>query len=265
MMNDKIIGAFNEVHADSQLKENTKKLTAQKLSRRSVKAVHPKMFKLAYAFAMCFIFFIAFGGYNIYFTPTSIISIDINPSIEIGINRLNKVISVEGYNEDGVDFANSLDILYDDYEDAIDEVLQSDTIKTCLAKDEFLSVAVVEINGTQSEDILQYVSNCTSGHKNAYCYGLSSDDASSAHSLGLSYGKYNIYQELHSCGSHITPEEASEMTMKELRQMLYDLDPESENASSQNYSCDNYSSEHGHGNGHGSGNGNGYGKHYGQN
>ncbi len=54
-------------------------------------------------------------------------------------------------------------------------------------------------------------------------------------------------------------------TMKELRQMLYDLDPESENASSQNYSCDNYSSEHVHGNGHGSGNGNGYGKHYGQN
>ena len=30
-------------------------------------------------------------------TPTAYISIDINPSLELGINRFDRIVSVEGY------------------------------------------------------------------------------------------------------------------------------------------------------------------------
>ncbi|MDW7740627.1 MAG: hypothetical protein SCJ97_11345 [Bacillota bacterium] len=44
---------------------------------------------------------LAIGGYGYYSTPVSFISFDINPSIELGINAFNRVVSAEGINEDG--------------------------------------------------------------------------------------------------------------------------------------------------------------------
>ena len=49
------------------------------------------------------------GGTWLYFTPTMEISVDINPSIELGVNRFDRVISVDGYNEDGQALAQLLD------------------------------------------------------------------------------------------------------------------------------------------------------------
>ena len=37
----------------------------------------------------------------LYFTPIAEISIDINPSIELRVNRFDQVISVDGLNGDG--------------------------------------------------------------------------------------------------------------------------------------------------------------------
>jgi hypothetical protein len=44
---------------------------------------------------------VAFGGFNIYNNPVAYISMDINPSVELGLNFMNRVISAEGVNEDG--------------------------------------------------------------------------------------------------------------------------------------------------------------------
>mgnify|MGYP006964182038 CR=1 FL=1 len=41
------------------------------------------------------------GGRQFYFIPTVKISIDINPSMELGVNRFDRIVSVEGYNDDG--------------------------------------------------------------------------------------------------------------------------------------------------------------------
>lgn len=65
--------------------------------------------------AACFVLCVALGGYHLYFTPTSIISMDINPSIELEINRFDKVIGVDGYNEDGENLVESLHMLNENY------------------------------------------------------------------------------------------------------------------------------------------------------
>ncbi len=41
-------------------------------------------------------------GYAFYRMPVDYVCMDINPSIEIGINAFGKVVSVEAYNEDGL-------------------------------------------------------------------------------------------------------------------------------------------------------------------
>ena len=94
-MRDRLKQAFDAVHAEEALKERTKAFVAQQTRghARRRPALRPS---LAAAFAcLCLLFT---GGYWLYFTPTATISIDINPSIELGVNRFNRVVSVEGYN-----------------------------------------------------------------------------------------------------------------------------------------------------------------------
>lgn len=224
-MEHKIKDAFQGIKAEDELKAQTKAFVYEEMAKKS----RPRRFfqrKLVYALSLSFILLLAVaGGHHLYFTTTAIISMDINPSIELDVNRFNKVIGVTGYNDDGVDLAQSLDVLYLNYDQAIDEVIQSEKVAECLANNEFLSIAVVQMDEEQGEAILQYVSSCTANHANAHCYGVNAEDVAEAHSYGLSYGKYTTYLELKDC-MDITPEEVAGMTMRELRDLLMKVSSE---------------------------------------
>ena len=50
---------------------------------------------------LCF----GWAGYNIYYTPITVISVDINPSVELGVNRFDRVISVSAFNSEADEIA----------------------------------------------------------------------------------------------------------------------------------------------------------------
>ncbi len=218
-LDNNIKKAFDNIKAEEELKESTKEF----LNRKLYSHKRHMFLKPAYAvFACVFIFILSLGG-KIYFTPTSVISIDINPSIELSINRFNHVIDVEGYNEDGIEFASSLDVKFQKYENAIDDILNSETVTSCLSNDGILSIAVVEMDKNQSSDIYSYISSCTAGNKNMHCYEINQKEAENAHSLGLSYGKYMAYEDILKYTDEFTPEEINSMTMREIRDLIYTL------------------------------------------
>lgn len=169
-MRDRLKQAFDAVHAEEALKERTKAFVAQQTRghARRRPALRPS---LAAAFAcLCLLFT---GGYWLYFTPTATISIDINPSIELGVNRFNRVVSVEGYNADGVKLAGELSVQYADYMDALNQVLANDTVAALLDADGVLTITVVGPEGEQTTNMLAGVEACTANRKNAYCYACS--------------------------------------------------------------------------------------------
>jgi hypothetical protein len=53
------------------------------------------------------------------------ISLDINPSVELGVNAFNKVVSAAGYNEDGKTILKGQNILYSDIKEAISKLVIS--------------------------------------------------------------------------------------------------------------------------------------------
>ena len=55
---------------------------------------------------------VGFGGYFLYFIPVSSISVDVNPSIELGINRFDKVVTVDTFNNDGYHIMSSLNVRF---------------------------------------------------------------------------------------------------------------------------------------------------------
>lgn len=218
--------AFDGIQADDSLKEETQHavLQAMRSGGRGAKRRRPRWI-LALALAACCLLALGVGGHQLYFTPTTVLSIDINPSMEMDINRFGRVISLNGYNDDGVALAAELNVENKSYSDAVDALMANDTINDCLDRGEELSIAVVQTDGGktgQSDAVLEYVSGCTAGHANAHCYALESDDSqmADAHDAGLSCGKYHAYQELLAYDPSITPEEVQQMTMREIRELL---------------------------------------------
>lgn len=217
--------AFDSIQADDSLRAETQHAVFQAMRNGRSAKRRSRCLLPVLALAACCLLALGVGGYQLYFTPTTVLSIDINPSMEMDINRFGRVISLNGYNDDGVALAAELNVENKSYSDAVDALMANVTINDCLDRGEELSIAVVQTDGgktSQSDAVLEYVSGCTAGHANAHCYALESDDSqmADAHDAGLSCGKYHAYQELLAYDPSITPEEVQQMTMREIRERL---------------------------------------------
>lgn len=158
--------AFDSIHADSALKESTRAFLREKTGNYT--APEPRrrsggFRRLAPALACVALLVVGLSGYQAYFTPTSAISIDINPSVELEINRFDRVITVEGLNDDGTALAAELNVRFLSYDDALEQIIASDAIQQCLADDGLLSIVVSGDNEVQQQEILSCAQRCTSG------------------------------------------------------------------------------------------------------
>lgn len=214
-MNERLKEAFDAVHAEEELKEKTKDFVMGRTEAGKKRRLFS--FRRFIPAVACLIFLsIAFGSYQLYFIPTSAISIDINPSLELEINRFDKVISVKGYNTDGEKLAAVLDIRFLKYTEAVNQILNSESIADYLAGDEELSITVVSSDGIRCEKMLSDIRHCAEGREKVYCHTASEEDADIAHAAGLSCGKYRAYLELKALDPDITVDEVQGMTMKEI-------------------------------------------------
>ncbi len=250
-MNKKIREAFDQIQAEEALKDRTKAYISWKTQGYTRRKT--MNYRYLISAAACVIFLLI-GGYRIYFHPTAEISIDINPSIELGVNRFDRIVSVTGRNSDGQEIADSLHIRYVDYAEAVDRIMENEEIEALLSNGEILTVVVVGTDEAQSSQILSGVQSCTAEEKNAYCYRADSSEVEKAHELGLSYGKYKAYLELKKLDPNIDAEQIKNMTMREIRELISQLSEGEEDE------IDHSGNGKGYGSGQGNGNGNGQGQ-----
>lgn len=219
-MNERLKEAFEQIQAEKDLKDKTKEFLYQKTKGYTNKreAHYVRMLSVLASFM-----FFVFGGYWFYFTPTVKISIDINPSLELGINRFNHVISFEGCNEDGEILANTLDIKYMNYSEAVDKIIESEDIVLLLSQNEVLTISVIGEDNKQTEKVFSNMQFCTSEENNAYCYYACPEEVEEAHEMGLSYGKYKAFLEIQELDQDITAEEIEKMTMRQIKNLIDDL------------------------------------------
>lgn len=216
-MNEKWKSAFDQIHAEKALKEHTKQYLSEKIYSRRPTPRSVLRRAAVLAAGLVLLFFI--GGSWVFMTPTAYISIDINPSLELGINCFNRIVSVEGYNEDGDDLAESLDITFMNYSDALDSILSSRTMKDYLTEDAVMSLTVAGDDESQYAEIFDTVENCASGHENIRCHSGSTEEMHEAHDADVSFGKYQAYLILKDLDPSISLDDIRGMTMRE----IYDL------------------------------------------
>ncbi len=266
-LTNKIQDAFGHIQADTRLKESTKRFLREQSRGKFRAGYHPAV-KYAVS-AVCVMLFLAVGGagYSWIWTPVSYVSIDVNPSIELALNRFDRVVSAEAYNVEGEEILDGLPLKWKKYTEAIDTVIECEGMQLYLTDTSQLVLTVVADSANEAK-LTEGVKACTS-HVAGGCHSTQADinAAPQAHENGISCGKYKAYLELSQYDSSITLEECRKMSMEEIWERIREYE---ENSGTGSGDIDSGSqdeavgdmSETGEGTGceYGSGNGNGGGE-----
>lgn len=216
-MNKRIQSAFDEIHAEEELKRNTKAFLEKKRNeKRPEKNV---LYKWIPAMICCLLLLTGFGGYRIYFTEASVISVDINPSVELNLNSFDRVISVKGYSEEGEKLAEEADVKFKSYKEALEEILYTECVRECLEKNEILFITVAGSDEEKNAGILKNIEGFIPENENVQCTGANQEEIENAHKAGLSVGKYRAFLELQAKNPEITLEDVQGLTMRQIRDL----------------------------------------------
>ena len=158
---------------------------------------------------------------GVWFFPSASISMDINPSIEIRVNALDRVISVEGKNADGVELVKKLDVDGMPYDDAMQRILLSDALSVFVENGSNITITVAGgSSDTHAEEMLSKVLcrayNIAEKENILYCQ-VDWDTAKAARAAGLSIPRYLVWQQLLESNPNIAPEEVWQIPEETIR------------------------------------------------
>lgn len=204
------------IQASKELKENTLRyLETQRMKKTRSGRARSLQYALA---AVCLFVLFAVGGYSVYIRPVSYISIDINPSIEIGINRFGRVVSVRAYNVDGQTLLKQVSLKNVSYVQAIDLLLEGERSSGFLRDDSLLVFTVIS---DQADVILANLdADEALGAYELLTYTSDAACMEEAHRYEMSFGKYRAYLELAQYDEDVTVEDCHEMSMREIHNRI---------------------------------------------
>ena len=218
-MANRIQDAFDNIKADSQLVESTKKFLSEKRRGKGVQPRRPA-FLAALAASIALFLMMGIGGYTWVQAPVSYVAIDINPSMELALNRFDKVVSVKAYNAEGEEIIKGLPLKGKLYTDAIDLIMACKAMEAYLTEKADL-VFTVAADNSREIALKSGVESCAShsGH-NSQSFSVDMEAAAQAHGFGLSLGKYYAWLQLIQYDDTVTVDECRDMSMAEIHGLI---------------------------------------------
>ncbi len=237
---NKIKNAFAEVRADEKLKNSTISFLQSERAKRESRPKFKYVFRYAAALTAVFAILFGIGVYSVLNTSVSYISIDVNPSVELALNRFDNVVEAAAYNDDGAAVLKNVDLDGRSYTDAIDILLSSQEFVSYVQNNSEIDFTV--ISGDEDR-IIRGIQGCSGyGQYNGRCHGADEEIIEQAHCHGLSFGKYSAYLKLSEYDSSVTAEDCKDMTMRQ----IHDLISEHTHGHHSNNNSDRAQRQHGH-------------------
>lgn len=230
----KIHDAFATIEASEELKSSTVKfLQNEREKRRSYKKY--SMYRAVLA-AVCVLFVLS-GGMSVYAmvqTPVSYISIDVNPSVELTLNRFDRVISVTPYNEDGELVLDGVAVQGKRYTEAIDTIVEAEAMRAYLSQNAALTFTVASKSTNKESELVTEIESCADCMQHrGRCTNADMSTVDVAHENGLSLGKYTAYLELSQYDDSITVEDCKHMSMASIHSQIREHQGDGEHHSNQ--------------------------------
>ena len=184
--------------------------------------------------------------------PVAYVGIDVNPSVELTLNRFDIVVGTHAINDDGQRALDEASCMWRVFDDAARDL---DGAMRAIADEGAVVEVSIECDNENRYAALAAQSNdCFGRNGEAHCNRTSAEERQAAHDSGMGVAKYRAYKALQEAGVDITAEECASMSMRDLRDLL------AENGIDEKENNDEHP---GMGNGQGRGvhNGNGAGNH----
>lgn len=192
------------------------------------------------------------GGVADFLRPVAYVGIDVNPSVELTLNRFNIVVETHALNNDGQRALDEASCMWRAFDDAARDL--DGAMRSIAGGGAVVEVSIDCDNENRYVALAAQSNDCFGRNGEAHCNRTSAEERQAAHDSGMGVAKYRAYQELQEAGVDISAEECATMSMRELRDLL------AENGIDANEEKDEHAGM-GYGQGRGDHNGNGNGKH----
>lgn len=175
----------------------------------------------AMAAGICLVLSSVFWGQqvmDVYAMETSYISIDVNPSIELCLNKYDRVVNVIAYNEEGQRVVDCLDVKNKCYTDALEEILHNEVFCSYMRAESDVTFTIV----SDKEEVLRAgIESCAQGMEHHGTINCSDTQTRQrAHDNHCSVGKYSAYEELVQYDDTVTIEECRDMSVHEIHNRI---------------------------------------------
>lgn len=182
---------------------------------------------------------LALGGNAYYHMPVNYVCLDINPSVELGINAFGRVVSTQAYNEDGIQLFGDKNYSNWSVEDAISTLVQDAAKQGFIAEDGSTVIAVTAEAGNEKV-ASELQSSGEAGANSAlntdgisaivYCDCTDLQLRKQAKEAGISPGKLRLILILQTFDPNITVEDYKNAKMTDIIAKADELISQSDNA-----------------------------------
>lgn len=140
-----------------------------------------------------------------YYTPTSYVSLDVNPSIEYSVNMFDRVLTVKAVNDDGKDIVIDLDAEHKDITKAVEKTIDKLIEAGYIAEDENSGVVIAVSNPKEdkAEDLAKKIEKEAQKHMDekgetakVEVEAVGRERVEKARELGVTPGKLNLVEKL---------------------------------------------------------------------
>lgn len=221
-MNNQIREAFDVIQTPERIKRATKAALRKKTFDYGRNVYRFRQYRRRLAAGVLSLVLLL-SGTGLWFVPSASIAVDVNPSIELKVNALDRVIALVGRNSDGIELVKNIDVTGMPYDDAMQRILLSQGMEPYLADGSQITITVAG-GGTEehAEQMLSRVLcrayNIASRDNVLYCQ-VDWEAVKAAREAGLCIPRYLAWENLRNSDPTITPEDVREIPKEKVREL----------------------------------------------
>lgn len=221
-MDNRIKESFGAVQTPERLKRKTKAFLRKKTFDYGRNLLRLRAVRRQVAAAALSLVLLLTGA-GIWFFPTTSIGMDVNPSVELKVNALDRVIALRGRNADGKALAEEVNVVGMTYDDAMQRVLLSHSLEPYLEQGSTITITVAGGNDAHGVEMLSKVlcrAYNIAEEENVIYYQVDWETVRAAENAGLCIPRFLAWQQLLMEDPGITAEDVRQLSKEEIHQLV---------------------------------------------
>lgn len=225
-MENKLHDTIDKIHAEDALKEKTAIYLHEEIRKRGQKSRVLKFRAAAVCVSLVLILIAGNFSYRMYITPSAFVDMDVNPSVELSLNRFGRVLEASPYNDDGAAILQGVSVKNKTYEQAIQMLLDEMILQGYLKPDGLVSVTVQADSSGAEERMLNTIKESVDASLEIHqsdvstdVFAVSSEVRECAQEHNLSPAKYIAITHLQEVDPEATYDGCSDHSISEIRQL----------------------------------------------